>query len=117
MEASLHGRLEGVDTISISQSRQTAEVTFTPGDHAFSLPDFRDAIRQADVEVLTVDLEACGIVEQSTDERWLVAGTNRFMLVGSDTAAPGQIVCVSGQLDDQSGRHRLTVTAIEAAGG
>jgi hypothetical protein len=60
MEVALRRRLEGVASISISQERQTAEVAFARGPHIFSPEEFRAAVGEADVEVLSFEIEACG---------------------------------------------------------
>jgi hypothetical protein len=116
MEVALRRRLEGVADISISQSRQTTEVTFAQGPHTFSPRAFRDAVGEAGVSVLSFHIDACGVVEQKDRQRWLAAGKNRFLLVegGRTSAGPvGQAVCVSGRLNDDSVPHRLKIMDVE----
>ncbi len=115
MEVALRRRLEGVVDIAISQSRQTTEVEFTQGPHAFSPRAFRDALGEAGVEVLRFEIEACGVIEQKDNQRWLAAGKNRFLLVEEGTASGpvGKAVCVSGRLNDHSAPHRLEIIALE----
>lgn len=113
MEVALRRRLEGVAAISISQSRQTTEVEFAQGHHAFSPGAFRDAVEEAGVEVLSFQIEACGVIEQKEHQRWLAAGKNRFLLVEGGTAPVGGAVCLSGRLNDRSGPHRLEITDLE----
>lgn len=111
MEVALRRRLEGVANISISQSRQTAEVEFTSPLHAFSPDAFRDAVGEAEVTVLSFEIEVCGVIEQKESQRWLAAGKNRFLLVegGTSPGPVGRAVCVSGRLDDESDPHRLEI--------
>lgn len=109
----LHRRLEGVAKVSISQSRQTAEVEFTDGRHAFSPSVFRAAVDEAGVEVVTFQIDACGLIERREGRHWLIAGDNRFLLEEGAAAPVEQPVCVSGRLDDRSEPHRLTITAIQ----
>jgi len=63
MEVALRRRLEGVATVAISQQHQTAEVRFAPGPHVFSAAEFRAAAGEADVEVVSFAIEACGRME------------------------------------------------------
>jgi hypothetical protein len=126
MEVALRRRLEGVASISISQQRQTAEVTFARGPHIFSPEEFRAAVGEADVEVLSFEIEACGRVEPGAvpgalgaqgaagapgtagapgapgAARWFVAGPNRFLLKGVFPSG-ADTVCISGALDDGQG--------------
>jgi hypothetical protein len=118
MEVALHRRLEGVAHIAISQSRQTVEVAFAPGPYAFSPAAFREAVDEAGVEVLSFRIEACGVIEQEDGVRWLAAGRNRFLLaeavvVGGAGLTDGEVVCVSGSLEDRSRPGRLEITGLE----
>jgi hypothetical protein len=61
MEAALRRRLEGVSRIAISQEQQTAEVAFGAAAVAFAPEEFRAAVGEADVEVLTFHIELCGL--------------------------------------------------------
>ena len=99
MEVALRRRLAGVAGISISQEHQRAEVTFVPGPQAFSPAAFREAVSEAEVEVLRFVVDACGIIVQEDGRQWLVAGADRFALsVPGGTA--GQERCLSAPLDD-----------------
>jgi hypothetical protein len=101
MEVALRRRLEGVSEISISQSEQTAEVRFE-GDHSFSPAAFRKAVGEAGVKVLRFDVDACGNAADERGQRWLIAGKNRWPLIGDRTIPLGQPLCVSGRLDDRT---------------
>jgi len=107
----LRQRLDGVEDISISQTQQTAEVVFTPGAGAFVPADFRSAVRQAGVQVLSFEIEACGVVEARDGSRWLDAGANRFVVREPDDLPIGEALCVSGRLDDSADPPGLTVTS------
>jgi hypothetical protein len=115
MEVALRRRLEGVANIAISQRRQTTEVEFTPGPHAFSPSAFRAALGEAGVNVLSFHIDACGVIEQTDRQRWLAAGKNRFLLVegGTSPGPVGQAVCVSGRLNDDLVPHRLEIIDLE----
>lgn len=113
-EVALRQRLAGVTGISISQSDQTVSVQFAPGGGGFSPVVFRDAVAEAGIEVLAIDIDACGVVEEATGQRWLVAGANRFMLDDGGGTPTGRLMCVSGSLNDRSTPYRVTPTAIHA---
>jgi hypothetical protein len=115
MEVALRRRLDGVADIAISQREQSAEVRFE-GDHAFSPEAFRKAVGEAGVVVLSFQVDACGQVERDQKGQWLVAGRNRWLLGAGRDAPPGQLLCVSGHLDDRARPPRLDVTALRTAG-
>ena len=114
MEVALRRRLEGVTDISISQREQTAEVHFA-GNHTFSPDEFRKAVGEAGVRVRTFDVEACGSIEQDQQQRWLIAGKNRWRLSGGAAAPANQPICVSGRLDDRAEPPTLDVTDVRTA--
>lgn len=112
VEVALRRRLEGVATVSISISEQTTEVAFAPG-HAFVPAVFREAVKEAGVEVLSFEIEACGVTERIDDHWWLTTGADRFLLVAHELPAPGQAVCASGRLDDRSTPSRLEIRSFD----
>lgn len=121
IEVALRQRLEGVESVKISESAQTAEVTFAPGGHAFSREVFSLALRQSAVEIVTLDVEACGVIAGEQGERRLQAGKTEFVLTKAGEAAPGTAVCVEGRLEEGADPMRLIVSrmgpAPEAAKG
>jgi hypothetical protein len=108
MDVALRQRLDGVADISISQSQQTAEVTFDARPHAFSTVAFREAVGEAEVEVLHFELDVCGVVVLDGDRRWLTSGMDRFLLTDGEWAA-GRPVCVTGRLAGESGDGHLVI--------
>jgi hypothetical protein len=111
-EVALRQRLPGVVTVSISQSQQTIAVALSNGGGLFSPAVFRDAVAGPGIEVLTFQIDACGVVEETESQHWFVAGENRFALEDSQEVPARALVCISGRLDDQVNPHRLTLTAI-----
>ena len=131
MEVALRRRLEGVETVAISQQHQAAEVRFAPGPHVFSAAEFRAAAGEADVEVVSFAIEACGRMEAGDTgatgatgaagagapggtgaavaevdaARWFVAGPNRF-IVGRGSLSGGA-ACISAALDDRREPYEL----------
>jgi hypothetical protein len=116
MEVALRRRLDGVAGISISQNQQTAEVVFDPTPHRFSPAAFREAAGEADVDVLRFDVDVCGIVEESGDQRFLTAGGDRYLLADGAEPDAGQRVCASGRLDDRSDPPRLALASVQSGG-
>lgn len=115
MEVALRQRLDGVARVAISEGEQTTEVIFAEGDHAFSLEAFRLALRQADVEIVTVHVEACGVVAGTGEARRLRAGKTEFLLRGAEAPAEGNEVCVSGRLDDRAGQMEVVAGTVQPA--
>jgi hypothetical protein len=111
MEVALRRRLAGVAAVSISQSEQTAAVTFTPGTHTFSAAEFRRAIAEADVEVLTLEASVCGVVHERSELRSRNdVGRPLVRLRGRD-AAIGTTMCATGPLDDRAEPYELQVAS------
>ena len=71
--------------------------------HAFSTVAFREAVGEAEVEVLRFEVDVCGVVVHDGDQWWLTSGTDRFLLSDGEWAG-GQRVCVTGRLADGSDR-------------
>ena len=89
-------------------------VEFAQGGSVFSPAVFRDAVDDAGVQVQAIQIDACGVVEETQGQRWLVAGANRFALDDGGGTPAGRPVCISGWLNEQSTPYRLTPTAIQA---
>jgi hypothetical protein len=115
MEVALRRRLDGVKDISISQSEQTAEVTFTEGDRAFSPGAFREAVGEAGVKVLVFQIDVCGVIKQEGQQMSLVAGKNRWPVTGAGSVSLDKPLCVSGRLDDSTRPPHLQVLEIKSA--
>ncbi|MGH9253597.1 MAG: hypothetical protein ACRD3C_03410 [Vicinamibacterales bacterium] len=111
-EVALRQRLAGVVTVSISQGQQTIAVALSNGGGLFSPAVFRDAVAGTGIEVLTFQVDACGVVEETESKHWFVAGENRFALEDSKEVPAGELLCISGRLDDQVNPYGLTLTAI-----
>jgi hypothetical protein len=113
-EVALRQRLAGVVTVSISQSEQTIAVALSNGGGLFLPAVFRDAVAGTSIEVLTFQVDACGVVEETGKQHWFVAGENRFALEDPKEVPAGEPLCVSGRLDDGVNPYRLTLTAIHS---
>jgi hypothetical protein len=109
----LRRRLEGVEDVAISQSQQTTAVTFTAARHAFSSSAFRSALGEAEVEVLRLEIDVCGVVEAKNGQHWITSAGAQFLLRGHVPASG--VLCVTGQLNDQSEPFELGIeTALPA---
>ena len=103
-------RLEGVAEVFISQSQQTAMLTFVPGTVAFSAAAFRSAIAEADVEVLRVDMEVCGVISEG-HLHWRGASATPVVVIrgAPPRNGPG---CVTGRLNEHAVPYELLVTDV-----
>jgi hypothetical protein len=100
IEIALRRRLAGVYAVSISQQAQTVAVTFRPGTRVFSAAAFREAVAEPDVEVLSIELDACGVAEGNNDLQSLRIGDQFLLRLRDASAAAGSRICVEGRLDD-----------------
>ena len=114
MEVALRRRLAGVSDVSISQSQQTAAVTFLSGTHEFSAAAFREAVAEADVEVVSLEAEVCGVIDGDNGLRWLGDVSRPFVRLRGGDAPPGSAVCVSGRLDETVEPYELHVLVARA---
>ena len=77
---------------------------FAATPHIFSATAFREAMGEADVEVVSFEADVCGVVVQEQDRRWLTAGADRYLLAdGEWELGPG--VCVTGRLAEGADPH------------
>lgn len=97
MEVALRRRLAGVVDVSISQLEQRAVVTFGRPTPAFSAVEFRRAVAEADVEVLTLDVEFCGTLDADHGMQPVVDGEPLHVRLDLSTATPGEHVCLTGR--------------------
>ena len=107
MEIALR-RLDGVDKVTISIQQQALSVTLKPGS-SFDPRGIRDAVAQADVSILRFYVEARGRVEQKGDERYFVAGKDRFLLVASPDVPVGEPIWVNALVDDTANPLQVRV--------
>lgn len=112
MEMALRRRLEGVADISISQQKQAATVTFVPGTDVFSAAEFRSAVAEADVEVLTIDARVCGVVDEKGTLRPNLSDHEPLVQLRGDVQQ-GTSVCVTGRLDDRVDPYELEVVSAQ----
>ena len=112
MEVALRRRLAGVVEVSISQSAQTAAVTFMRGTRTFSAAEFRAAVAEAGVEVVALEASVCGVVDERHELRSPHAEQPLVRLRGGD-ARIGTSICATGQLDDRADPYELQVATAQ----
>jgi copper chaperone CopZ len=108
VRAALRRRLDNV-AITIDQSRQTIDLEFEQVASAFSSASFRQALAEADGEVVSVAIEACGTIAAAEGRSWLTSGSARLLIEGSGPFVAGAEVCVTGELRDQERPPRLVL--------
>jgi L-alanine-DL-glutamate epimerase-like enolase superfamily enzyme len=112
MEVALRRRLSGVADVSISQGQQTAAVTFTAGTHAFSAEEFRAAVAEADVQVVTLDVDVCGVIDRDNMLRVSAESDGTRVRLLGDGPPPGSAVCVTGRLTALAEPYELEVSQL-----
>ena len=105
-------RLAGVVDISISQSKQTAAVSFVPGTRVFSAAAFRGAVGEADVDVVSLDVDVCGVVDDQNILRSSTDVQQPFVRLRGDDAPAGSAICVTGRLEEGPELSTLAVTKV-----
>lgn len=88
-----------------------------PGPRTFAARAFRAAVGEAGVDVLRIEIEACGRVERAGAAIWLVAGPNRFTLAQTPAFADAGEQCLSAALDDGQSPGRLGQVRPMSGGG
>lgn len=116
MEVALRRRLAGVEDIAISQRQQTAVVTFRSGTQQFSATAFREAVAEAEVEVLSLDADVCGVVDEANRLRRSLQVEPPLLHLRGGTAVPGSAVCVNGRLNEHAQPYELDVITIHSGG-
>ena len=112
MEVALRRRLAGVTDVSISQREQTAAVTFAARTLVFSAADFRRAIAEADVTVLTIDVTVCGVIETGNVLRVSSSNGAPTLQLRGASAVPGDNICITGRLRDEPQPYEVEVTQL-----
>ena len=108
IEAALLRRLDNV-AITMDQPRQTIDLAFEHTATPFSSASFRQALAEADGQVLSMTIEACGTIDTVEGRSWLTSGSSRLLIEGSGTFVAGTEICVTGDLRDQERTPRLVL--------
>jgi hypothetical protein len=113
MEVALRRRLAGVAEVSISQRQQTAAVTFVSGTRAFSSAAFREALAEAEVDVVSLDVDVCGVADDQNVLRASLTAPEPFVRLRGGWAPAGNSICVTGRLDERPEIPELQVTKLQ----
>jgi hypothetical protein len=108
VEAVLRRRLDNV-AITMDQTRQTIDLAFEQTATPFSSASFRQALAEAQGEVVSMTIEACGTIEPVQGRSWLVSGSSRLLVEGSGNFVAGAEICVTGDLRDRERPPRLVL--------
>ena len=111
LTASLRRQFDKAD-VKVDDEQDTATVKFDAGQD-FSEKAFRQAATEVRMRVISYKLQACGRVETKDSERWLVAGSNRFLVRSSQEIPVGQPLCLDGTLTTGSGPSTFEVATFE----
>ena len=107
-------RLAGVDSIKISLSTEAILVSYKTGA-AFQPKEIRDVLKRTDVGVLQFQITARGRVLEQGDQRFFVAGRDRFLLAADADAPqppPGSPVRIEAMLNDLADPMELKVMTV-----
>jgi sarcosine oxidase gamma subunit len=107
MEITLR-RLDGVDKVAISIEKQLFAVTYK-GDVKFQPEALRKAVAAADVEAVRFHVEARGRVEKQGEERFLVAGPDRFLVVDSAEVPVDVLLGFLGTVNDSASPMQIKI--------
>ena len=108
VEAALRRRLDNV-AITMDQPRQIIDVAFEQTATPFSSASFRQAVAEAEGEVVSMTIEACGSIDAVEGRSWLVSGSSRLLVEGNRDFVAGTEICVTGDLHDQERPPRIVL--------
>jgi len=110
MEIALR-RLEGVDQVAISMEKQEVAVSYK-GAASFDPNALREAVGHASVKILRFNIQARGRLQVQGDRQFLIAGKDRFLLVGPPKMPDDQTLLVNGEvLKDAASPMELKVVS------
>jgi copper chaperone CopZ len=103
-------KVEGVDRISVSMSKQMVAITFKEGAR-FTPDQYRDAIAKAEVRVQAFNVAMRGKAEKDGAKTYFLAGQDRFLIESPPGNLPlGILVGVMAVVDDS--RQPYTITSL-----
>ena len=108
VEAALRRRLDNV-AITIDQAGQTVDLAFEQTATPFSSASFRQALAEAEGEVVSMTIEACGTIDAVEGRSWLVSGSSRLLVEGGGDFVTGAEICMTGALRDQERPPKLVL--------
>jgi hypothetical protein len=110
-------RLQGVDKIFISKSKEAVLVSYKPGA-PFQPSGLRAALKKTDVNVSQMQISAHGHLSKESGKDFFVAGKDKFLIVPSTTSPsvpPGATVSAEGIVNDGTSPMELKLLAVKPA--
>ena len=101
-------KVEGVDRISVSMSKQMVAITFKEGAR-FTPDKYREAIAKAEVRVKAFNVTMRGMAEQDGEKTYFVSGQNRILMANRPSNVPlGTAVSITAVVDDSTQPYTIT---------
>lgn len=114
LQASLKKQYQ-TSAIAVDDDKDTATVQFAKGEE-FSPAAFQDAVERVRMRVVTLRLQACGVVDEADGAKWMTAGANRFRLRSERDVPVGKTICADGSLDTGSAPATFQISAFKENG-
>lgn len=114
LQASLKHQYQ-TSAIDVDDEKDTATVQFAKGEN-FSPAAFQDAVERVRMRVVTLRVQACGLVDEADGAKWMTAGANRFRLRGDRDVPAGKNICADGSLDTSSTPPTFQISAFKENG-
>jgi hypothetical protein len=114
LQASLKRQYQ-TSAINVDDEKDTATVQFAKGED-FSAAAFQDAVERVRMRVVTLRVQACGLVEDAGGAKWMAAGQNRFRLRSDQEIPVGKTICADGSLDTTRTPATFQVSAFKENG-
>ena len=111
LQASLKRQYQ-TSAIDVDDDKDTATVQFAKGEN-FSAAAFQDAVERVRMRVVTLRVQACGLVDESGGAKWMSAGQNRFRLRSDRDVPVGKTICADGALDTSSTPATFQISAFK----
>ena len=114
-EITLRG-IEGVDKVTISRSQESVMIAYG-ADAPFEPEEIRGALAPFHVGIEQFQVRARGHIEESGDQRFFIAGEERFLLASSvvkgEKVPSGIPVVIEAVLEDQLSPMELSVLSFK----
>lgn len=114
LQASLKRQYQA-SAINVDDDKDTATVQFAKGED-FSAAAFTDAVERVRMRVVTLRIQACGVVTEADGAKWMTAGTNRFRILSDRDVPLGKTICADCSLDTSSTPATFQLSAFKENG-
>lgn len=114
LQASLRRQYQ-TSAINVDDEKDTATIRFAKGED-FSAAAFQDAVERVRMRVVTLRVQACGLVDESGGAKWMTAGSNRYRLQSDQDVPAGKTICADGTLDTRSSPATFQISAFKENG-